>query len=107
MRYELNAINTGDDYNEDYEVLRLLRKILEKHNNNIFSSFNIAFDPTKEIEEIMTKNPKWAVPAELYDKIEGTTVLVENSGKLFNMSNVGKVIVALAVIWYVTKNIFH
>jgi hypothetical protein len=106
MQFELNEANS-ESHDEAYEVLRLLRKIIEKHKNNDFSSFKIAFDPAKEIVEIHEKNPKWSVPAALYEKVDGTTVLVECSGTHFNMSNIVKIIIVLVVLWLMTKFVLH
>lgn len=78
--FELNAINPKDGYDEDYDMLRILRKIIEKNQKNDFSPFNIEFDPYNELEDLKEKSPKWAVPKALYEKIEGVKVIVVKRG---------------------------
>jgi hypothetical protein len=76
-RYDLNAVNETDDYDDDLEVLRVLRKILEKHKKDDFHGCQIAFDPEDELEELMERRPKWTVPPALYEKLEGDEMMVE------------------------------
>jgi hypothetical protein len=58
----------------DVDVLNLLEKIVEKFNKNSFNPYQIAFDPTPEIEEIRTDNPKWTFPSGVYKIINGITI---------------------------------
>ena len=57
--------------NSNRDSFKFLRKIVQKYKDNSFSSYQIEFDPTREIEEIRTKNAKWSFPKGVYDKITG------------------------------------
>jgi hypothetical protein len=52
----------------------VIKKILEKYENNNFCDVKIQFSPTKEIEKILTKEQKWKIPSGMYDKIRGIKV---------------------------------
>lgn len=60
----------------DYGGLSVIKKVLEKYKNSNFSDFEIEFDPKDELEEITEKNPQWAFPNAIYDKIEGVKVII-------------------------------
>ena len=69
LKYDIDDPTAYDDAG-----FLVLRKIVEKYRKNDFSKYQIDFDPTDEIESIMTKNPKWTFPIGVYDKIEGVDI---------------------------------
>ena len=59
-------------------VLSLLRKIVRRHENNSFHELEIDFDPTEELEDIDTEEPKWTIPGAVYDRIHGVEIQLAN-----------------------------
>jgi len=75
LRYSLDDSIDCPDW--DKGVLSILRKIVAKYSCGQFSAFQIKFDPSDEMETIMTAQPKWSFPAGVYDQIGGAELLVK------------------------------
>ena len=75
LRFSIHDLEACPKFNRDGFII--LRKIINKYERNDFSKYQIEFDPTDEIEEIMNTEPKWIYPSGVYDKIEGDIVLCE------------------------------
>ncbi len=66
---------TCPDYCEaGFELIPI---VLERYSNLDFSTENIAFDPTDEIEHLEHKKFDWEIPKGVYDKISGIEVYVD------------------------------
>jgi hypothetical protein len=72
LEFPLDNLEACESYNRDGFIV--LRKIVERYNKNDFSSYQIAYDPKGNIEQIMTKDPKWTYPKGVYDKIDGVEI---------------------------------
>jgi Domain of unknown function (DUF4274) len=76
LRCDINDLESCPEFNR--AGLVVLKKIVEKYNNNSFSPYQIYFDPAGEIEPIMEKNPKWSFPDGVYDVIDGVSISFES-----------------------------
>ena len=78
LQYALNDFDVKDDAFDYYrDGIKVLSKIVDKYSKNDFSTYQIEFDPTTEIEKITEKNPKWTFPSGVYDKIKGVEIFWE------------------------------
>jgi hypothetical protein len=75
LQYALNDLETCNEYYRN--GIKVLSKIVDKYSRNDFSTYQIEFDPTNEIEKVTEKNPKWTFPSGVYDKIKGVEILCE------------------------------
>lgn len=76
LRCDIDDELSCPDFNRD--AFKVIRKIVQKYKDCAFSSYEIEFDPTNEIEEVIEKNPRWSFPKGVYDTIKGIKVLVED-----------------------------
>ena len=72
LKYCLENLSDCPDY--DREVLILIKKCIEKHNNNNFSKIDISYDPKYDAEEITTINKQWEIPKFFYEKSNGISI---------------------------------
>ncbi len=75
LKCDLDDFNTCDSYNLD--GFRVIRNVMEKYRLNNFSEYEIEFDPAGEIESILTKEPRWEIPEDMYSFIPGVNVELE------------------------------
>ncbi|OZY86970.1 hypothetical protein CBP51_08255 [Cellvibrio mixtus] len=73
LKFDPNDLESCPVINRD--GFRVIQKVLKKYKDNNFSEFQIEFDPAKEIEEITSKDRKWEVPNEMYEKLSGLKVV--------------------------------
>lgn len=72
LKCDLGDESTCESYN--FAGYAVVRKVVQKYQTNSFSDYQIAFDPSEEIEEIMTENPRWNIPEGVYDRIDGVEI---------------------------------
>ncbi len=59
----------------DSGVLNVLEIIMTRFKKGTYNQYEIEFDPSPEIEEIVTKEPKWEVPSIVYQKVHGANII--------------------------------
>jgi hypothetical protein len=77
LRFDLESAEGARP--SERSVLFLLRKIVLRYRHGGYSGVDIEFDPDEEIEDIMTEDPKWTIPDEVYDRIDGIKIRIANT----------------------------
>ena len=72
LKCDLEDDNSCESCN--YGGYAVIKKVIQKYQTNSFSQYQIEFDPSGELEDMNSENPKWKVPAGVYDKIEGIQI---------------------------------
>ena len=76
LRCDLDDENSCPSFNLD--GFKIIRKVVQKYEDNSFSKYQIGFNPESEIETISEKNPKWSFPSGVYDVIDGIDIMFDD-----------------------------